>query len=91
MHTGSGLADQIAEPEALMDVAVSTALSYAANPDLQLRMTKRLLTDNLVETDLAEIQQREQRLLAECWKSAEHAEAVSAFLDKRAPVFRPTR
>lgn len=83
-----GLVDRLAEPEALLDTALEIAASYAANPDLQLRMTKQLLTDNIVETDLGLIQRREQELLAECWKSAEHKEAVQAFLDKRPPVFR---
>ncbi len=84
-----GLADQLSEPADLLATAQAVALSYAANPDPQLRMTKQLLTDNVVETDLAEIQRRESALLAECWKSAEHKEAVDAFLGKRPPVFRP--
>jgi enoyl-CoA hydratase/carnithine racemase len=84
-----GLADRLVEPEVLVDEAVAVAESYAANPDRQLRMTKALLTDNMVETDLVAVQQREQQLLAECWRSDEHAEAVAAFLAKRRPVFRP--
>lgn len=86
-----GLADQIAEPDDLLDLAMRTAASYAANPDPQLRMTKALLTENVVETDLTAIQDREQGLLAECWKSPEHAEAVNAFLEKRTPNFRPSK
>jgi enoyl-CoA hydratase/carnithine racemase len=85
---GIGLADQLAEPDALLDTALSIAASYAANPDMQLRMTKQLLTENVVETDLALVQRREHQMLLECWKSPEHAEAVSAFLDKRTPSFR---
>ena len=85
-----GLADRITEPDELVDEAVRVASSYAANPDLQLRMTKQLHTDNVVETDLALIQQREQEQLAACWASPEHAEAVAAFIAKRPPVFRPT-
>ncbi len=84
-----GLADRLVEPEVLVDEAVAVAESYAANPDRQLRMTKALLTDNMVETDLVAVQQREQQFLAECWRSDEHAEAVAAFLAKRRPVFRP--
>lgn len=84
-----GLADELAEPDALLDTAIAIAASYAANPDLQLRMTKQLLTENAVETDLALVQRREHQMLTECWKSPEHAEAVSAFLAKRTPVFRP--
>jgi enoyl-CoA hydratase/carnithine racemase len=85
-----GLADQLVEPDELLAAAVATARSYAANPDPQLRMTKQLLTENVVETDLVAIQRREQEMLARCWASPEHAEAVAAFLAKRPPVFRPT-
>jgi enoyl-CoA hydratase/carnithine racemase len=84
-----GLADQLTEPDALIDTAIAVAGSYAANPDLQLRMTKQLLTQNHVETDLALVQQREHAMLQQCWASPEHAEAVTAFLEKRPPVFRP--
>lgn len=84
-----GLVDQVTEPEALVDTAIATASTYAANPDLQLRMTKQLLTDNAVETDLVLIQRREQEMLERCWASPEHAEAVDAFMSKRPPVFRP--
>jgi enoyl-CoA hydratase/carnithine racemase len=84
-----GLADQLTGPEALLDTACSVAASYAANPDVQLRMTKELLTQNLVETDLALVQQREHAMLTKCWATPEHAEAVAAFTEKRPPVFRP--
>ena len=85
-----GLADRLAEPDDLLPAALEVARSYAANPDLQLRMTKQLLTENVVDTDLRAIQHREQVLLAECWKSPEHKEAVAAFLEKRPAAFRPT-
>ena len=84
-----GLADQLAEPEDLMDRAMAVAESYAANPDRQLRWTKQLLTENMSEPDLWAAQQREMRMLSECWTTDEHKEAVSAFLAKRPPVFRP--
>jgi len=83
-----GLADRLAEPDALLETAKDVARSYAANPDPQLRMTKQLLTVNALEADLHVIQRREQELLRECWKSPEHAEAVAAFLEKRPPKFR---
>ncbi len=84
-----GLADQLAEPDALMDTAMTVALSYAANPDRQLRMTKQLLTENMAEPDLWTAQRREMAMLSECWTTDEHKEAVAAFLAKRPPVFRP--
>lgn len=84
-----GLADQLASPEDLLPRALAVANSYAANADLQLRMTKQLITANMVEQDYGIVQGREMRFLQECWTSAEHKEAVAAFLEKRPPVFRP--
>ena len=83
-----GLADRLSPPETLVDDAVALAHEIAANPDPQLRMTKMLLTRNAAEGDLARVQALESEMLRECWKSAEHAEAVSAFLEKRTPRFR---
>lgn len=83
-----GLADRLVTPEALLDTALDLAHEIAANPDPQLRMTKELLTLNACETDLGAAQQREHAMLRECWKSAEHKEAVQAFLEKRPPKFR---
>lgn len=84
-----GLVDRLVEPDDLLAVSLDVARSYAAHADRQLRMTKQLLTDNIVETDLQLIQQREQEFLTECWRSDEHREAVEAFIEKRRPVFRP--
>lgn len=84
-----GLVDRVSEPETLLESALEVARSYAANPDRQLRLTKTLLTQNAVETDLALVQQRELTALEECFVSPEHREAVAAFAEKRAPVFRP--
>jgi enoyl-CoA hydratase/carnithine racemase len=83
-----GLADRLSSPETLVDDAVALARAMAANPDPQLRMIKALLSRNSVETDLARVQALESEMLRECWKSPEHAEAVSAFLEKRTPRFR---
>jgi len=58
------------------------------NPDAQLRMIKELLTTNAVTTDIKGAEELETKLLQECWEREEHAEAVSAFLEKRKPNFR---
>jgi len=84
-----GLVDRLSEPDSLVDAALDVARSYAANPDRQLRLTKTLLTQNAVETDLHLVQQRELAALEECFVSPEHREAVAAFTEKRAPIFRP--
>jgi enoyl-CoA hydratase/carnithine racemase len=80
-----GLADQLSAPDALLDDALSLAGEIAANPVPQLRMIKELLTRNSAETDLDAVQERESEMLRVCWASPEHAEAVAAFLEKRAP------
>jgi enoyl-CoA hydratase/carnithine racemase len=51
-------------------------------------MVKQLLTVNGAETDLRAVQRLESQLLAECWSTPEHAEAVAAFTEKRPPQFR---
>ena len=84
-----GLVDRLVEPEQLLDRALALASMIAANAAPQLHMTKQLLTLNASETDLALVQERESELLRECWKSAEHAEAVAGFVEKRAPKFPP--
>ncbi len=85
----SSLVDRLCEPEHLVEEALAVAAGIGANAAPQLRMIKQLLTENASETDLKLVQQRESELLRECWKSPEHAEAVAAFLEKRAPVLPP--
>ncbi len=84
-----GLVDHIVhEHDALFGRAREVAEAMAAQPTPQALMIKRLLTANATETDLDLVQRRESELLAECWATPEHAEAVSAFLEKRPPKFR---
>ena len=85
----AGLIDRLCEPDELIDEAVAIAASIGANAAPQLRMIKSLLTENATESDLHLVQRRESEMLRECWKSAEHAEAVRAFIEKRPPVFPP--
>lgn len=84
----SGLLERLVEPEGLHDAALECARGIAANPPPQLQMIKQLLTENASDTDLRGIQKRESAFLRECWETPEHAEAVSAFLEKRTPKFR---
>jgi len=75
-----GLADRLAAPEELLDAALALGEEIAANPAPQLRMIKRLLTENALEPDLGLVQRREHELIRECWRSPEHRHAVEAFL-----------
>jgi 2-(1,2-epoxy-1,2-dihydrophenyl)acetyl-CoA isomerase len=83
-----GLVDRVTEPDALVDEAMAMAAELAGNPPTQLRLIKDLLTRNATETDLTAVQQRELEAMNVAYKTPEHAEAVAAFLERRAPVFR---
>lgn len=84
-----GLVDRLVGEDELLDEAVAVAATYAANPAPMLAMIKQLLTDNAVETDLAEVQRREGRALRDCTATPEHAEAIAAFAERRPPNFPP--
>src|SRR4051794_40670885 len=83
-----GLADEVVADDAVVDVAIERARSYAENPTPQLRWIKELLSQNATETDMREVQRREVAALQKAYASAEHKEAVAAFMEKRKPVFR---
>lgn len=83
-----GLVDRVTPADQVLECAMSMAAEVAANPPTQLRFIKELLTVNAVESDLSLIQKREMELLTEAYATAEHAEAISAFQEKRAPIFR---
>lgn len=85
---GMGLIDHLIPHEQLLDKALALAGEIAANPEPQLRWIKELLSRNGCATDLDEVQAREGELLQRCYASAEHKEAVAAFLEKRKPDFR---
>ena len=82
-----GLVDRLAAHDELLATALALAAEISANPGPQLRWIKDLLTRNGSETDLAKVQQRELEHLQAARRSPEHKEAVSAFLEKRAPDF----
>ena len=83
-----GLVEYVVNEDELLDKSFELANLFSDNPDAQLRMTKRLLTENAVTTDIKAAEELETKLLQECWERDEHAEAVSAFMEKRKPKFR---
>jgi 2-(1,2-epoxy-1,2-dihydrophenyl)acetyl-CoA isomerase len=85
----AGLVDRVVVHENLVDEAVELAGHIAANPGPQVQWTKQLLIENALETDLTLVQEREMEVIARCFASPEHAEAVSAFMEKRPPKFPP--
>lgn len=83
-----GLADECVPDDQVLEAALSRARSYAASPTPQVRWIKQLLTQNINDTDLRAVQRREAAALAQAYATPEHKEAVAAFQEKRAPVFR---
>jgi enoyl-CoA hydratase/carnithine racemase len=83
-----GLADYLASPEQLLERATDIARQIAANPTPQLLMTKALLTANGSETDLDAVIRREGEALELATATAEHREAINAFMEKRPADFR---
>ena len=82
-----GLVDRVVPHDSLMDEALSLAEEIAANPRDAVWAAKRLLHQNAVEGDLRRVVTQEAYSLREQRRLPDHAEAVSAFVEKRAPRF----
>lgn len=83
-----GLADKLVDPDELLPTATELAQQISANPGPHLRWVKQLLSENATENDINEVQRREGEVLNQAYNSPEHKEAVSAFIEKREPVFK---
>jgi 2-(1,2-epoxy-1,2-dihydrophenyl)acetyl-CoA isomerase len=81
-----GLVSRVFTPEALLGEAFHLAERIAANPSQVLRWTKQLLRQARTAT-LDEALDAAGRLQGQAHHTRDHAEAVAAFFDKRAPVF----
>ena len=82
-----GLVSRVVPHDRLMDAAVGTASEIAFNPAESLAAIKRLVWENLTETELAEVWKREDREFAAAMERPAFKEAVKAFLEKREPQF----
>jgi enoyl-CoA hydratase/carnithine racemase len=82
-----GLVSKVVPDDRLMDEAMALAKRIAANPPHALRMSKRLLREG-ERTNLHSLLDMSASLQAISHKTEDHAEAISAFLDKRTPVFK---
>lgn len=81
-----GLVSRVVAPEALLAEAQKLAARIAANPGGVLRMTKRLLREGQRST-LESLLELSAGYQAIAHKTADHKEAVMAFVEKRKPVF----
>lgn len=86
-----GLVDRAVPADALLDAAYEMAHAMGENPQASIRFTKELLTANMSEVSLNDVQRLELKLLNQAYETPEHKEAISAFLEKREPDFGAAR
>lgn len=81
-----GLVSRVVPAGQLLATARALAAKIAANPGAVMRMTKRLLREGQQAT-LASLLELSAGCQAIAHKTADHREAVTAFIEKRAPRF----
>lgn len=81
-----GLVYQVVAPEALVETAFATAAHLATQPTRALGLIKRAFNHSL-GVDLDAQLAYEESLQREAGRTADYAEGVRAFLEKRAPRF----
>lgn len=81
-----GLVSQVVEPDELLGAAHALAARVVVNPPHALRMTKKLLREGQHQT-LESLLELSAAMQAIAHQTADHHEAVSAMLEKRAPRF----
>jgi enoyl-CoA hydratase/carnithine racemase len=81
-----GYANDLVEPEALMEVARAEARRYLQSSPFSVRHMKRLVWQGL-ERDVARHMEAHVEALSAAFKSADHKEGVAAFLERRPAKF----
>ena len=82
-----GLVSRVVPGDQLMAEANKLAAKIAANPGAVMRMTKRLLREGQLAS-LASLLEMSAGFQAIAHKTADHREAVTAFIEKRTPKFQ---
>ena len=82
-----GLVSAVVPKDDLFATALAKAEEYANNPTPVVRKIKTLLNDNVTEPDLLRVMEREGARDRESRRLPSHSEAVTAFLEKREPIF----
>ena len=80
------LVSQVVPPESLMDTARGIANAIAANPPHAVRMAKRLIREGM-HCRLDTVLEMSAAFQTLSHQTADHREAVAAFVERRSPVF----
>lgn len=83
---GMGLVNKVVPADQVLDEALRLADRVAANPPRAVRLAKRLLREGQ-HSRLPDVLELSAAFQALAHETADHKEAVNAFLDKRPPVF----
>ena len=81
------LVDRLVEPDQLLPEAMKLAEEIAANPREAIWAAKRMIHQNATEQDLRRVVTLECYSIRERQTEPDHKEAVTAFMEKRQPVF----
>ncbi|ADG78646.1 enoyl-CoA hydratase OS=Tsukamurella paurometabola (strain ATCC 8368 / DSM / CCUG 35730 / CIP 100753 / JCM 10117 / KCTC 9821 / NBRC 16120 / NCIMB 702349/ NCTC 13040) OX=521096 GN=Tpau_2034 PE=3 SV=1 [Tsukamurella paurometabola] len=81
-----GLVSRVVEPDDLLPAAHDLARRISANPPQVVRMTKRLLREGQHQS-LGSLLELSAAMQAVAQHTDDHCEAVTAMLERRAPVF----
>lgn len=81
------LVSRVVAPEALLPTAHLLAEQIAANPPHAVRLAKRLMREGM-HTRLDTLLELSAAYQALSHQTADHSEAVAAFIEKRSPVFK---
>jgi enoyl-CoA hydratase/carnithine racemase len=84
----AGLISEVVPAEKLLDRALELGEQLANNSALSMTMIRELLRENVHEDDVKVVMRREGDALQKAFASPEHREAITAFMEKRPPVFR---
>jgi len=82
-----GLVSRVVPPEMLMEEAMGMAAKIARQPPGVLRMTKKLMRA-AIGADFDAVMEMSAECQSRAHTSEDHAEALAAHFDKRAPVFK---
>ena len=82
-----GIANKLVEPEALMDAAFEMAGKISSKSPTGIRLAKEAIQKGK-DMDLEKAVEYEKNLFGLCFSTAEKTEGMTAFIEKRKPVFK---